>query len=150
MQYLSFGHVLQLHRAVVAATGGDQRVRDLAALSSAVAQPRMIFGGEDLYPAVAQKGAALAHSLVGNHPIVDGNKRVGHAAREVFLILNGYELSASEVEQGAIMLQLAAGQLTRAEWTAWAESHVSYQETKKRHTTTACSGPAAPAADAER
>lgn len=82
------------------------------------------FRGEDLYPAVAQNGAALAHSLVGNHPIVDGNKRVGHSAREVFLILNGYEQSASEVEQGAIMLQLAASQLTRAEWTAWVESHV--------------------------
>jgi len=93
MQYLSLGHVLQLHRAVVGATGGDHRVRDLAALESALAQPRMTFGGEDLYPTVAQKAAALAHSLVGNHPFVDGNKRVGHAAMEVFLILNGYELS---------------------------------------------------------
>jgi death on curing protein len=124
MQYLRLGHVLQIHRAVVAATGGDHRGRDLAALESALAQPRMSFGGEDLYVTVAQKAAALAHSLVTNHPFVDGNKRVGHAAMELFLVINGYELSASEVEQEANVLQLAAGQLTRAEWTIWVESHV--------------------------
>jgi death on curing protein len=84
-------------------------VRDLAALESAVAQPYMTFGGRDLYPGVAEKASALAFSLVMNHPFVDGNKRAGHAAMEVFLVLNGYELSAATDEQERIVLGLAAG-----------------------------------------
>src|SRR5207253_5368200 len=47
------------------------------------------FGGQDLYPTVAEKASALAFSLIKNHPFIDGNKRVGHAALETFLVLNG-------------------------------------------------------------
>jgi Fic family protein len=54
----------------------------------------MAFGGRDLYPTLAEKAAALALSLAGNHPFVDGNKRVAHAAMEVFLVLNGREIEA--------------------------------------------------------
>ena len=50
----------------------------------------MTFGGEDLYPDLATKAAALGFSLVCNHPFLDGNKRVGHAALETFLMLNGF------------------------------------------------------------
>ena len=50
------------------------------------------FGGEELYPGLASKAAALGHSFIQNHPFVDGNKRVGHAAMEVFLLLNGHEI----------------------------------------------------------
>ncbi len=50
----------------------------------------MTFGGVDLYPTLAEKAAALCFSLVMNHPFVDGNKRIGHAAVETFLILNGF------------------------------------------------------------
>lgn len=64
------------------------------ALESATAQPRMTFGGEDLYPDFPAKAAALAFSLINNHPLVDGNKRIGHAALETLLVLNGFELDA--------------------------------------------------------
>ena len=57
----------------------------MAALESAVAQPRATFDGVDLHPTVTGKAAALACSLALNHPFVDGNKRVAHAAMEVFL-----------------------------------------------------------------
>jgi death-on-curing protein len=59
-----------------------------------VAQPKATFDGEDLYPTIIAKAAALCFSLVQNHPFVDGNKRAGHASMEVFLILNGYALDA--------------------------------------------------------
>ncbi len=75
----------------------------------------MTFGGQDLYPTIADKAAALGHSLIQNHPFVDGNKRVGHAAMEVFLVLNGYEISASVDEQEEIILSVASGQMSRAE-----------------------------------
>jgi death-on-curing protein len=55
----------------------------------------MTFDGNDLYPSLAAKAASLAYSLIQNHPFVDGNKRVGHAAMEVFLIMNGYEILAN-------------------------------------------------------
>ena len=84
-------------------------VRDLNALDSALAQPRMTFGGADLYPTVVEKAAALGFSLVMNHPFVDGNKRIGHAAMETFLVLNGYEIIASADEQERVVARPCGG-----------------------------------------
>ena len=99
-------------------------MRDINALESAVAQPQMTFEGVDLYPSLAAKAASLAHSLIQNHPFVDGNKRVGHAAMEVFLILNGYEIAATVKEQERYFLSVASGQVTRSELTEWIENHL--------------------------
>ena len=81
----------------------------------------MSFGGEDLYPTLVQKAAALGASLVQNHPFVDGNKRIGHAAMEVMLVLNGFEIEATVDEQEKVVLDLAAGELKREEFSAWVE-----------------------------
>jgi death-on-curing protein len=107
--------VRELHALVLAETGGRPGIRDEAALESAVAQPQATFGGEDLYPTLVEKAACLAFSLVKNHAFVDGNKRIGHAAMETFLLLNGYEIDASVDDQEAVILALAAGALTREE-----------------------------------
>ena len=93
-------------------------------LESAVAQPRQTFGGADLYSSLAAKAAALAHALVLGHPFVDGNKRIGHAAMEVFLMLNRFEIEASVDEQEALFLRLAAGAIEREALIAWVEAHV--------------------------
>lgn len=119
MRYLSLAEVVELHRLVLEAAGGSPGIRDLGALESAVAQPRMSFGGEDLYPDLAEKAAALCFSLVKNHPFVDGNKRVGHAAMETFLVLNGFEIQATVDEQESLMLALAEGELGRPELVRW-------------------------------
>jgi death-on-curing protein len=100
-------------------------MRDLGALVSAVAQPKAAFGGADLYPTLVEK-AALCYSLVLNHPFVDGNKRVGHAAMEVFLKLNGAELDAGTDEQEALFLALAAGKVSREELVEWLAAHVRH------------------------
>jgi death-on-curing protein len=84
VRYLTFAEVLELHRRVVYETGGATALRDLGALESATAQPRASFGGNDLYPSLEEKAGALAFSLIQNHPFIDGNKRVGHAALETF------------------------------------------------------------------
>jgi death-on-curing protein len=104
-------------------SGGSVGVRDLGALESALAQPRMTFGGE-LYPTIAEKAAALGFSLIMNHPFVDGNKRAGHAAMETFLVLNGYEIEAAVDEQERIILQVASGELGRDEFTDWLRGHL--------------------------
>ncbi len=102
-------------------------MRDLGALESAVAQPRAAFAGEELYPDVAAKATALAFSLINNHPFVDGNKRVGHAALETFLMLNGYELDATVDAGEQIMLAVAAGHAAREELLEWVRAHLRAQ-----------------------
>ena len=111
MRYLTLGEVVALHRAILESSGGASGIRDLGALESALAQPRASFGGADLHQSLHAKAAALGFSLAMNHAFVDGNKRVAHAAMEVFLILNAYEIVASVDEQERLMLDLAAGRL---------------------------------------
>ncbi len=124
MRFLSLAEVLELHRLIIQQSGGAAGVRDLGALESAVAQPRMTFDQSDLYPSVEEKAAALCFSTVANHPFVDGNKRVGHAAMETFLILNGRELAASVDEAERAILELASGAMSREELVAWIRQHV--------------------------
>jgi death-on-curing protein len=119
MRYLTAGEVLELHRRLVAKHGGKAWLLDFAGLESAVAQPRQGFGGKDLYPSLEAKAAALCFSLVRNHPFSDGNKRVGHAAAETFLVLNGYELIASVDEAEQIVLGVAGGHLSRESLQEW-------------------------------
>ena len=119
---LSLEEVLELHRLVLRQTGGLEGVRDLGGLDSAVAQPQMTFDGQDLYPCLPTKAAALGFSLIRNHPFVDGNKRIGHLAMEMFLVLNGHELDAGVDEQERIILGLAAGEVSREEFAGWVRS----------------------------
>jgi death-on-curing protein len=84
VRYLSPDEVLELHRQVMEQTGGAVAVLNLSALESALAQPRMTFDAEDLYPFLIDKAAVLGYSPITNHPFIDGNKRTGHAAMEVF------------------------------------------------------------------
>ena len=93
-------------------------------LSHQVSQPFQSFGGNELYPTLLDKAAALGFFLASNHPFVDGNKRVAHAALAVMLRLNGYRVHASVNEQEQIMLRLASGKLTRAEFSEWVNAHV--------------------------
>lgn len=124
MRYLTLEEVTDLQSKVLQQSGGMPGIRDANALDSAVAQPAMAFGGQDLYPTIADKAAALAFSLVMNHPFFDGNKRIGHAAMETFLVLNGHELQATTDEQEQVILKLAAGQTNRSDFTDWVRNHV--------------------------
>ena len=124
MRYITLGEVVELHRRLLQATGGAPGIRDFGALESAVAQPKATFGGSDLHPTLAEKAAALGLALVQGHPFVDGNKRVGHAAMETFLVLNGSEVDAPTDTQEQIMLDLAAGRLDHRELTNWLRQHL--------------------------
>jgi len=124
MRYLSLLEVLELHETIISSSGGSYGIRDIKALESAINQPRITFDQTDLYPDIISKASALCFSLVMNHPFADGNKRVGHAAMETFLILNGYEIEAPVDEQVQIFLDLAAGNLTRDAFTNWLKGHV--------------------------
>jgi death-on-curing protein len=123
VRYLSVAEVVELHLRILHQSGGSEGIRDPSALLSAVGQPLQTFDGIDLYPTIVEKASALAFFLCRNHAFIDGNKRVGHAALEVMLVLNGLELSASIDEQEAIMLRLADGTIDREDFTAWVRGH---------------------------
>ena len=123
MRYLSISEVLELHERLIASSGGSTGIRDLGALESAVSQSHATFAQQELYPDLVGKASALCFSLVMNHPFVDGNKRVGHAAMETFLILNELEIDCSIDEQERTILDLAAGSLGLDGFTNWLKNH---------------------------
>jgi death on curing protein len=123
MRFLTVDEVKQIHARLIEESGGSDGLRDEAGLESAVSQPTSTFGGEYLYSTLVEKAAALAYSLVKNHAFMDGNKRIGHAAMEVFLLLNGLELSAEIDEQEKVFLGLAAGSIGRDELIRWISEH---------------------------
>ena len=124
MRYLTVGEVLEIYSQVIKQSGGGVGIRDLGALESAVAQPRMTFNGNELYPTIVEKASALGFSLIQNHPFIDGNKRAGHAAMESFLMFNGYEISANVDEQVDLILSVASGKIDRNTFTEWLKNHV--------------------------
>jgi len=125
MRFLTLGEVIALHRRILAESGGTSGVRDLGAIASAVSQPKATVGGQDAYPTLIEKVAALGFSLIRNHGFVDGNKRIAHAAMEVFLVMNDMEISASVDEQERFMLSLAASEVTREGLIDWLRSNAT-------------------------
>jgi death-on-curing protein len=115
MKHVTLRHIFRLHQLILEQASGRAGVRDLGGLESAVAQPRLTFDGADLYPTVREKAAALGFSLIRNHPFTDGNKRVGHAAMELLLALNGLTLEADIDTAERVILGVAAGALGREE-----------------------------------
>jgi death-on-curing protein len=117
--YLSLEQVLDLHRVQIRHFGGAAGLRDRGALEAALARPQMTFGGEDLYPDIEAKAAALMHSLVMNHPFVDGNKRVGAHACVLLLLANDVEPTFSPEELADITLTLARGEVAAEALAIW-------------------------------
>lgn len=124
MIYLTTDEVIRLHDLLFQQSGGSTGVRDRGLVDSAVYQPQSSFSGVERYPTLAEKAAALGYSLAKNHAFVDGNKRIAHAAMEVFLVRNGHQLDADVDEQEATILALAAGQLSKDEFTDWVRAHI--------------------------
>jgi len=119
VRYLSVQQVVRLHALQLQQYGGLQGIRDVGGLEAAVGRPAMTFGGDDLYPDLASKAAALMHSLVLNHPFLDGNKRVGAHAAIVFLLANGLVFTGTPDEVEAITLATAEGQVTAEALAIW-------------------------------
>jgi death on curing protein len=124
MHYPTVADALEIYRRVIEQTGGLLGIRDIGSLESALAQPRMTFDNNELYPTIVEKASALGYSLIQNHPFADGNKRTGHAVMEVFLVTNGYEIDASTDEQVDIVLKVASGGMNRGNFTEWLRIHI--------------------------
>lgn len=106
MSLLDLDDVIALGRLVL---DGPLEVRDWGLVESALARPAASVFGEDAYPTVFDKAAALLLSLVTNHPFVDGNKRMGFAGAVLFLFKNGWELLYAEDEAYDFVISIADG-----------------------------------------
>ena len=95
-EYLDLDDILELARMIL---GDPPPVRDMGLLGSAVARPQTSAFGEDAYPDLSTKAAALLQSVVGNHALVDGNKRLGWLTTAVFLEINGVGISRADNEE---------------------------------------------------
>jgi death-on-curing protein len=105
-EYLNLEDLLDLVNTL-----GAGPIRDLGLLDSACHRPQASFLGQEAYPTLTGKGAALMHSLAGNHALVDGNKRLALLATVVFLRINGYVLDLTDDDAFDLTMSVAAGQL---------------------------------------
>ena len=110
-----------MHGEQLAQHGGAPGLRDAALLESALARPLNLAGYGK--PDVAELGAMYAIAIARNHPFIDGNKRAGFMAMVLFLALNGMPLEAPDAEAIVAMLDMAAGELSDFEFTAWVRDH---------------------------
>jgi len=123
VKYLYPKQLLYLYQEVMKRSGGTVGLRDHGLLESAVYRPQASFGGQDLYPDLLSKAAALGHSIISNHPFVDGNKRVGFEAIRLMLRLNGYDVHASKDAMFDVVIDMAAGTLTEQAIADWLKRH---------------------------
>lgn len=121
--FLTLDEVLGIHHREVEKFGGSHGVRDLNLLDSAIHRPQSSFMGEDLYPTIFDKAAALIHSILLNHPFIDANKRTSIASAAYFLHLNGYELEMEQKEVVEFALKVESKQLNIEQISNWLKEH---------------------------
>lgn len=121
--YLSAAQVLAIHDQMIRRFGGSVGIRDLKLIESAVARPQVTFDGLDLYKTIFDKAAALLHSLLKNHPFIDGNKRTALSSAGIFLSLNGYKLINKHKQEVTFMLDVANDKLTLQEISTWLKKY---------------------------
>lgn len=105
--YLSLEDLLEIAAAIIPSV----QVRDLGLLASAAARPRTSVFGDDAYPSLTEKAAAICHSVVRNHALVDGNKRLAWSATRVFLLINGHDIAYDIDDAEELILGAARGEL---------------------------------------
>ena len=111
--------VIAIHARQIAEHGGSAGIRDKSLLQSALARPRQLYAYGGPPPDMAALAASLAYGIARNHPFIDGNKRMSAVLCELFIVVNGMSLEASDQEMLSIFLALAEGSLNEAELAGW-------------------------------
>ena len=119
MRYLTACQVLLIHKRILDRFGGAGGLRDWGLLDSAVNRVHATFDGKDLYPDLFTKAGALGHSLVLNHPFVDGNKRTAWEAMHTLIEENEHSLHAEHDEIVELMLRIEDKTLKVEQIAAW-------------------------------
>jgi death-on-curing protein len=130
IEFLPLEEVVAIHRDQIERYGGSLGVRDWGLLKSAIAMPEATFGGKFLHTDFYEMAAAYLFHIVQNHPFIDGNKRVGAVAADVFLALNGIRLIASEDEFADLVLATARGDRSKSALAEFFRVHTRLQSNK--------------------
>jgi death on curing protein len=117
--------ILKLHELSIIKYGGSHGIRDEGLMESAIARPYQTFGGEDLYPTGIEKSAAIAESIIINHPFVDGNKRTGYLAMLAILDENKLELIVSNDAIYAFVIKISTGEIKFDKIVEWLKQNTS-------------------------
>ena len=120
---ISCEKAMALQELLIRQTGGTPNVRDLRLLDSALSSAFQTFGGEELYPTLAEKGARLGFSLIANHAFLDGNKRIGMLLMLTFLEVNGICLRLENDDIVKTALAVAGGKMSYEQLLAWVREH---------------------------
>ncbi|TSC88251.1 MAG: death on curing protein [Microgenomates group bacterium Gr01-1014_7] len=124
VKYLTPEQAIFYQQKIIKETGGSLGLRDLGLLESAINRPKATFDRKDLYPKILDKAAALFHSMILNHPFLDGNKRTALAILYEFLKQNGYKLKATEKELIEFPLKIERKDMDMEEIAKWLKGHV--------------------------
>lgn len=116
---ISLEDVLLLHELSIKDYGGASGVRDIGLLESAIARPYQTFGVEEFYPDAIQKAAAIAESLIINHPFVDGNKRTGMLAMYAILKEDNLKITASSDDLYKFIISISTGEKRFEDIVVW-------------------------------
>ena len=117
--------VLAIHSRQIAEHGGLSGIRDLSLLESALAGPLQVFHYTNPKPTIPNLAANYAYGIAKNHPFNDGNKRVAFVVCQLFVRLNGFQITASKEEKYRIFLGLADGKITLDELALRLQEHSS-------------------------
>lgn len=120
---MALEEILRLHFQVIVDYGGSHGVRDESRLQSVVDAPKQSVFGQDQYKTVHEKAAVYTRNIIGDHPFTDGNKRTGITVAGVFLIRNGYRLTASPKELEDFAVRVAVDRLDVAAISVWLKVH---------------------------
>jgi death on curing protein len=123
MRLLSASDILRIHDRLIEATGGGLGLREPGLLAAIADKPRASFDGEDLYPGLEDKAAAIFEALCNYHVFVDGNKRTAITCLEYFLYLNSRQLKASVAERERFTLEVATTHPDLADVAVWVKHH---------------------------
>lgn len=122
-KYLTLEEVLAIHFDQIERYGGSHGVRSLDLLLSSIARPQASFGGFDLYKNIYEKGASTIHSIILNHPFIDGNKRTAITALARFLYINDYDLIATDKQIIRFALKVATNLVNQIEISSWVKKY---------------------------
>jgi death-on-curing protein len=120
---ISVEQALKIHTIAIEKFGGANGVRDMGGIESALARPFQTFDGEDLYPSIFEKAAAIGESLIISHPFIDGNKRSGYLLMEALLRYEGYKITASDESLYNLVINISTGSISFEEIAEWLKNN---------------------------